>query len=153
MKVFLVFLGLLLINVTCISYKGDLDRYLQLRSYLKAVAEECAAGAALYYDEEAYSQGFMVIDKEEAERYVVGRLKQAEYFLQLQTTDQLSYEMEIADQRDGKSESAMVSPWVDIVLTLEGRDHFRLPFLSVTTLRRGAKYELADFQGQCYNET
>ena len=59
MKVFLVFIGLMLVNITFIAYQGDLHRYLRIQEFLKATAEECACGAAQYYDEEAYSRGLM----------------------------------------------------------------------------------------------
>ena len=70
MKVFIVFLGLLIANVTFITYQGDLARYLRLQDFLKATAEECACGAAEYYDEEAFSRGEMLVDAVEAEKYV-----------------------------------------------------------------------------------
>jgi len=50
MKVFIVFLGIFLINISFLSYQGDMGRYVRCQAFLKAVAEECAAGSALYYD-------------------------------------------------------------------------------------------------------
>jgi hypothetical protein len=46
MKIFIVFLGLLLINISAISYRGDFDKYSQLHRALSDVAWECAEFAA-----------------------------------------------------------------------------------------------------------
>lgn len=69
MKVFIVFLGLLMINLSFVCYQNDMAYYQQLQKELKAVAEECAAGAALYYDEAAYGQGLLVVKDQDAAAY------------------------------------------------------------------------------------
>ena len=40
MKVLIVFLGLLMINISFLSYHADMDRYVKLQTNLKAAAEE-----------------------------------------------------------------------------------------------------------------
>ena len=42
MKVLIVFLGLLLINLSFLSYHSDIDRFEKLQINLKAAAEEAA---------------------------------------------------------------------------------------------------------------
>ena len=46
MKIFIVFLGLLLLNMSIISFKGDYENYVYLHRVLGNVAEECAEAAA-----------------------------------------------------------------------------------------------------------
>ncbi|NLP29845.1 MAG: hypothetical protein GX363_01800 [Clostridiales bacterium] len=143
MKVFIVFIGLLILNVTFITYQGDLNRYVQLQNYLKAVAEECASGASLYYDEEAYSEGLMVINRVEAIKYVEDRVGRAFDSLNLEEKESLSYDIEIIDDSSGES----LSPYVIVTLRLNTNDLFRLSFLKVNRVVRSAKYELVDYGG------
>ncbi|NLY70932.1 MAG: hypothetical protein GX076_04535 [Clostridiales bacterium] len=143
MKVFIVFIGLLILNLTFITYQGDLHRYVQLQNYLKAVAEECASGASLYYDEEAYSQGLMVINRGEAIKYVEDRVNRAFNSLNLKGKQSLTYDIEILD--DSKDDS--LSPYVIVTLRLNTNDLFRLSFLKVDSVVRSAKYELVDYGG------
>ena len=46
MKIFIVFLGLLLINVSIISFKGDYESYIYLHRMLDSIAFEAAEAAA-----------------------------------------------------------------------------------------------------------
>ncbi|MDD2215978.1 MAG: hypothetical protein PHE41_05355 [Eubacteriales bacterium] len=140
MKVLIVFIGLLIVNVTFVIYQGDLGRYIHLQTFLKAAAEECAAGAALYYDEEAYSHGTMIINQKEAIRYTDYIVEKATRILDLEEGENLSYEMEIDNWER--------SPTVAVTLQLTTRDLFRLPFLKVEQVVRSAKYQLADYERQ-----
>lgn len=140
MKVLIVFIGLLIVNVTFVIYQGDLGRYIHLQTFIKAAAEECAAGAALYYDEEAYSHGNMIINQNEAIRYTDFIVEKATRILDLKEGENLSYEMEI--------DNSERSPTVAITLQLTTRDLFRLPFLKVEQVVRSAKYQLADYERQ-----
>ncbi|MDD2216394.1 MAG: hypothetical protein PHR60_06810 [Eubacteriales bacterium] len=140
MKVLIVFIGLLIVNVTFVIYQGDLGRYIHLQTFLKAAAEECAAGAALYYDEEAYGHGTMIINRGEAIRYTDYIVEKATRILDLEEGENLSYEMEI--------DNLEKSPTVAVTLQLTTRDLFRLPFLKVEQVARSAKYQLADYERQ-----
>ena len=144
MKVFIVFIALLIVNMTFITYQGDLNRYVRLQTFMKAVAEEAAAGAALYYDEVAYSNGSMVINREEGEKYIEYLLTRAEQTLDLKEGESLTAEMEVMDDGSGAAEQG-VSPSVTVTLLLTFADLFRLPFLSREQVVRSAKYELADY--------
>ncbi|MGI6732838.1 MAG: hypothetical protein ACOX4J_01500 [Anaerovoracaceae bacterium] len=144
MKVFIVFIALLIVNMTFITYQGDLNRYVRLQTFLKAVAEEAAAGAALYYDEVSYSHGSMVINREESEKYLEYLLTQADQILDLEEGESLTAEMEIIDDESGAAEEG-VPPSVTVTLRLTVSDLFRLPFLSREQVVRSAKYELADY--------
>ncbi len=142
MKTFVIFLGIFLLSLTFLTYQGDMSRYLQLRTALKAAAEEAAAGAALYYDEEAFSEGLMVISEGQAERYVEYVALRAAEAMRLPAGQDLRAEMEIRDDRTGSNEEG-AHPSVTVTMILRCGDLFRLPFLTVTEVRRAARYELA----------
>lgn len=142
MKVFLVFLSLLMVNVTFVTYQGDMNRYLQLRAFLKAEAEECAAGASLYYDEEAFSNGRMVIAETEARAYVNRITEEAAASHMIPPDGKLFWSMTIADDEKGYPDGER-DPSVTVNLHLNTPDLFRLPFLEVTEVSREAKYQLA----------
>ena len=144
MKVFIVFIALLIANITFISYQGDLNRYGRLQTYLKDVAEEAAAGASLYYDEVAYSHGSMVINREEGQKYIEHLLIRAGQTLDLKEGESLNAEMEILDDSTGAADPG-ISPAVTVTLHLTVTDLFRLPFLTKEQVVRSAKYELADY--------
>lgn len=140
MKVFIVFIGLLLINVSFLSYQGDLGRYTRCQMFLKAVAEECAAGAALYYDEAAYAEGkfqFRYEDGRELIEYLMGESKRE---MPLPGYSLLTYEVLFQDDNLGYEEGN--TPSVTVEITAATEDMFRLPFLEVYEIKRAAKYEL-----------
>jgi hypothetical protein len=152
MKVFIVFLGLLIINVSFLSYQGDMGRYVRCQAFLKAVAEECAAGAALYYDEDAYSDGKMRFYYEEGRKYIEYIIAESGKESPLPGGSDITYEVEFQDDYlgyengsgspgGGAADSEGI-PSVTVELTAETEDLFRLPFLAVTEIKRAAKYEL-----------
>ena len=131
-----MFLALFIINMSFVVYQGDLDRYVRLQTFLKATAEEAACAAALYYDEEAYSRGFMEINQAEGEKYLEELLFQAEEKLKLGGDFSLTGYMEVEDRE------------VMVTLELNCEDLFRLPYLKKDKVLRSAKYELAHYQGK-----
>lgn len=141
MKVFMVFLALCVINVNFIVFQGDFSHYLHLQTLLKATAEECAAGAGLYYDEEAYGEGKMVIAREEGEKYITSICRDMLSNAGLSETGRISWDMTVHDDRTGRETGAR-GPSVEVTLTLHTKDLFRLSFLTVTQVTRSAKYEL-----------
>jgi len=144
----MVFLGLLIVNVTFIAYQGDMSHYLRVREFLKATAEECACGAAQYYDTEAFSRGAMVINEEEAEKYVAYITQKAEQVLAGGSGGTLAYEMNIEGQGGPGGGEPSGSPAVVVKLTLTTADLFRLPFLKAEQVARAAKYELVGTGGE-----
>jgi hypothetical protein len=135
MKVFIVFLGIFLINVSFLSYQGDMGRYVRCQAFLKAVAEESAAGAALYYDEAAYSEGQLRFYSAEGLKYIEYIIEESQKEMPLPAGSAITYEAVFQD------EGAEV-PSVTVELTASTEDLFRLPFLEVTEIKRAAKYEL-----------
>lgn len=140
MKVFIVFIGLFIINVSFLSYQGDLGRYVRCQTFLKAVAEECAAGAALYYDETAYSDGQFRFDYEEGREYITYMMEESKRSMPLPKDSIITYEVVFQDDYLGYEGEENPSVTVDI--TAVTGDLFHLPFLEVREIIRAAKYEL-----------
>ncbi|MDD2189587.1 MAG: hypothetical protein PHV71_03255 [Eubacteriales bacterium] len=141
MKVFIVFIGMLIINMSFMSYQGDLSRFVRCQIYMKALAEECAAGASLYYDEAAYSEGLMYFRNEECRKYIDYIIKESETEMPLPKNSILTYEVSFEDDTQ-EHESKDNIPSVTVVITAKTGDVFGLPFLKVTEVERASKYEL-----------
>ncbi|MEG1930140.1 MAG: hypothetical protein RR131_03275 [Anaerovorax sp.] len=139
MKVLIVFMALLVINVSFMVYQSDMGRYERIQNFLKATAEECAAGAALYYDETYYGTGKLVFNYKSGEDYVVYLLQNLGGNAQIQG-DRIVYELAYEDDLLGYTREAV--PSVTVSLKVGVKDLFRLPFLSVTEVTRKAKYQL-----------
>ena len=144
MKVLIVFLAMLIVNTTFIVHQGDLNKYVRLQAFLKAVCEEAAAGASLYYDEEYYSRGLMVINQDEGRKYIDYQVAQAEQNLGIGGMESLTAEIQIVDDISGVLESGM-SPSVTVTLYLHVKDLFRLPLMNRDQVVRSARYELVDY--------
>ena len=143
MKVFIVFLGLFIINVSFLSYQGDLGRYVRCQAFLKAVAEECAAGAALYYDEAAYSDGQLRFYYEEGRSYIEYLIEESKKEMPLPQDSVITYDVVFQDDYLGYEDAeGEDNPSVTLEITAATRDLFRLPFLEVTEIKRAAMYEL-----------
>ncbi len=141
MKVFIVFLGLFIINVSFLSYQGDLGRYVRCQTFLKAVAEECAAGAALYYDEAAYSDGQFRFYYEEGRKYIEYLIEESKKEMPLPRGSIITYDVIFHDDVLGY-ETGEDIPSVTVEITAATGDLFHLPFLQVTEIKRAAMYEL-----------
>jgi len=153
MKVLIVFLGLLMINVSFLSYHSDMDRFEKMQITLKAAAEEAAAGAALCQEEEQYGKGLLVIDEKGAEDYISFVAKDVEHKLPKVMEAKVDYEMEIYDDEKGYRgmeergiEEEFPAVWVR--LTVHSRDLFRLPFLERTVTKRSAVYQWDTWKGK-----
>lgn len=146
MKVFIVFMAVFVINVSFLSYQGDMGRYVQSRNFLKAVAEECAAGAALYYDRDAYGTGEFSFSYEEGRRYIEYILENGMISAPLPKGSSISYEVIFQDDRlgydDETEHGGSEVPSVTVTLTARTKDLFALPFLEVSEIIRAARYEL-----------
>lgn len=144
MKILIVFLGLLMVQAGFLVYHGDMGRYVRCQTELKALAEECAAGAALYFDREAYAKGRFVFVEQEGHRYVSFQMAQAKQRMSFPSSSLFTYEMTFQDDKhgyetrpDGKS-----YPAVTVILTADTGGLFTLPFFDVRQVARATKYEL-----------
>jgi hypothetical protein len=145
MKPLLVFMGMLLICSAFVFYQSDMGRYIRAQTEMKALAEECAAGAALYYEEAAYAGGEMVFNREEGRRHIEHLLGSAAAGADFEAAGPVSYTVAFYDDHSDPADRPAgftAHPSVVVRLSVATKDIFRLPFLSVTRLERAAMYEL-----------
>lgn len=167
MKVLIIFLGISIIYINILIYQSDINRYNNVQENIKNLADESAASAALYYDEEEYSIGYMVSNKEEALKHVEFivnsfqakstsiNFKSFDYFFyvfdqskkiyayknsELQYTDDLEAPFYFIDD---KGNSILIEePSIIITIDAYFDDMFRLPFISIESISRSSMYEL-----------
>lgn len=144
MKILIVFFGLLTVHAGFLVYHGDLGRYVRCQAELKALAEECAAGAALYYDQEEYARGKFVFMEKDGQRYASFLLAQAKHKMSLPSGSLLDYEMRFQDDRNGYEprSDGKHYPAITVTLTADTGNLFTLPFFEVRQVVRATKYEL-----------
>lgn len=130
MKGFIVFLGLLLVGVWAVGYQGDMGRFIHAQMFLKAEAEECAAGAALQLSEEAFSEGRIEFDRAAGQEYADAHL--AHSMKRFHGIRVNGYNCRLTFE--GRAVTAKI--------TLMTEDIFKLPFLTVTEVTRESRYEL-----------
>ena len=141
---------MMLVLTSFLAFSSDMDRFVKLQGHLKALAEDCAAGAALFTDEERYAAGEMVIDPADAEALVVFLTEQGAQGDPPLRGGEISYSMQIFDDEKGyvgleNYGLRKRKPTVVVTLTYSSpRDLFRLPFLSAYTATRTATYQWED---------
>ena len=69
MKTYIVFLGLFIIGIFGMQYQADLGAFLNEELILKEAAEECAAGGALFLEEEEFARGRIIFDYAKSNKY------------------------------------------------------------------------------------
>lgn len=74
MKILLVGVAIILINVMSLTFHADYARYELTEQALKNEADKCAAAAVLYFDEESYGEGELLLKDGEAVAAVEGML-------------------------------------------------------------------------------
>lgn len=144
MKVFIVFLALMLILTGFLLYTADLYTYLRMQSQLKTAAEECACAAVLMLDSETYRTGTMVIDEKAAVQAAELIAKQSCTGLLRKGT--ISLQLQVFDEEKGYqgTETFGISkdrPAAFASLTYSGPDCFRLPFINASQITRSAVYQ------------
>lgn len=146
MKIFITFVALLIVMGAFLVYQGDMGRYGYEQELLKAVAEECAAGAALNIDEDEYALGRIVFDREKAYEYADTHMR---YAIAKNSTMRrygkldLDLRLEFEDDSTGYSiGNPHEYPNIAVSITADCSDFFRLPFVEKRAIRRVAKYEL-----------
>lgn len=149
MKVFIVFFAMLIINISFLSFSSDMDRYVMLQSHLKALAEESAAGASLFYDREAYSRGILCIDQENAGAYIEFLLEKAKSHYAIFSGGSIESKELFFDDIIGYENAFAYhihkeNPAIVVTLTYCGEDLFRLPFFNVSVVSRTATYQWDD---------
>ncbi|QIB69931.1 hypothetical protein Ami103574_11630 [Aminipila butyrica] len=145
MKVFIAFLGIFLVSISAVVYQGDLGAYGQEQLLLKEAAEECAAGAALFLEEDAYAKGSIVFNQQQGQTYIKDYLAYIKRNSKALSRGTVSYEAVFEDEDCGyASENFSRIPAVTVDIRVATEDLFRLPFVKVTSLERRARYELPE---------
>lgn len=76
MKVLITGTAIILLNILFLTYQQDIDRYIRAETMLKAITEECAAGAALYSEKTTeHFEGKIIGNPSEMMKYVEYILK------------------------------------------------------------------------------
>lgn len=93
MKIYIVFLSLLIVHIHLMAFNQELGRYIMLQNLFKNTSEECAAQAALLLDEEELLRGNIIflkdsMDPERAVKAACDKLGlEGGYFLTLSYED------------------------------------------------------------------
>ncbi len=74
MKILLVGIAIIIINVLSLTFHTDYSRYELTEQALKNEADKCATAAVLYFDEEAYGDGELLLKDDDAVKAVEGML-------------------------------------------------------------------------------
>lgn len=165
MKVFIVFLSLMIVNIGLIMYQDDHTMFERIEYDIKSTAENCAYGCAMFYNKEAYSEGYLEYDTEEAIRYIDDVLTRKMEQSGESLLQELHYKAYFFDEpgscriiEDGNIsgafkveypyvliddkgyEETVSGPLVKVVVTAETEDIFRQDFLYSDTVVRSASY-------------
>ena len=167
MKILIIFVSILIINTGALIFQSDFNRFNIFSAFAKDFADEAASSIALYYDEDNYSNGYLVSNKEEAmehleflidslmKKYNNQGIKDIEYNLYFvdqsnmiyaYKNGKLIYEKEIEFPfyfNDASENSILVSrPSIILNLSINFKDIFRLPFIKQEVVSRSSMYEL-----------
>ena len=137
MKVFIVFLAMLFLSVSFLTYQEDMGRYIQTQTDLKALVEECAAGASLYYEEESYSEGKLIFRYDECRKYTEATMERFQETMYFSRESSFQYTIDYEDDFYEPCEK----PAVIVEIKVDTSDFFRLPFLTVNQVTRKSRYE------------
>lgn len=144
MKIYIVFLGIFLVSVMGLSYQGDLGAYIHEEMVLKEAAEECAAGASLFLEEEAFAEGLIVFKYEEGRSYAAKYLEYIKRNSKALKNGTVDWSMSFEDDMQGyEKTNGKRIPAVSVKIRVTtSEDMFRVPFINVNSLERSARYEL-----------
>jgi hypothetical protein len=133
MKVFLVFLAFLAVNASMLSFSGDLRRYAMLQIHLKALAEDCAAGGALFEAPDPSDPSAIRINSAKASAFASELAAASAQSQPAFSGCALSADTQVSYDDRGR-------PEVTVRISCDCPDLFRLPFISVTHAERTAAY-------------
>ncbi len=167
MKIFIVFLAILILNISFLTFQGDMGRYLRTQNTVKAIAEECGAGAALFFEASEFADGYLVANTGEALKHITYIIDNSKSISALALSGKADWQADFFDDslvsrtylngelvraipftfpyyyRDDKGQEIVVKgPSVIVTISLATEDFFRLPFLESRELARSAMYEL-----------
>ena len=168
MKILPFFLALMILFLSFLTYRADLNRDWRDQTWMKNLTEDCAAGAALYYKEESLGEGSLLFDEDQALAHIAhlledqkrsgaSILEKTESHSKVSFFDDdlicnvfvdgvqqdsfsFSYPYRYLDEQD--HEIIVKSPSVVVTLSMDAGERFRLPFLPELPVVRSTMYEL-----------
>lgn len=132
MKNFLVFMAMLIINLSFLTFRSDMNRCIRMQARIEKFAAECAMGATQILNPEAYSLGDMDCELEAAQSYVEYMVEKFNKSDTLAGRGRLSAVLDIAEAGEGIT--------VEVTVNYSGQDMFRLPFLHLSTFEKTGVY-------------
>ncbi|MCT4544963.1 MAG: hypothetical protein N4A63_15635 [Vallitalea sp.] len=158
MKPFIFSLAMVILFSIFLVYQTDNNNYMRQLEELKKVADECSASAGLFYDEELYSTGITVYNKEEGQKIIKYIIKES---LELQDNltpssksywrQQVQYEVSFFDnsntefpfiyEDNNNNFTKIINEPTIIVKINAGKPYFRLKFLKLKSTIRTSAYE------------
>ncbi len=146
MKVLIVFLGTLLMCISCLTYQADAIAYKHDVVLLKEMADEAACQAGLCVDEEAYGIGdyrfAYARATQYAEQYVAARQSALKAKLIGDIACKISFEDDVKGYENSNREQ---KPAVTVRLTADTEDMFRLAVLKKEKILASSRYEIEAF--------
>lgn len=153
MKILLVGIAIIIINILSITFHIDYSRYELTEQALKNEADKCAAAAVLYFDEEAYGNGELLLKDDDAVKAVEGMVdekctwqmhlfddsgRHRTYENGLMTAETVfSYPYSFEDETGYKT--TIDRPAVIVTVSYEG-DFYRLAGVGQKTIMRSSMY-------------
>lgn len=139
MKVYIVFLSLLIVNVAFIGFHQDMGRYLMLQNIFKDTSEECAAQAALLLDEEEFYQGEIIFLKDSKDSERVLETVCQRMGIEDGYTLTLNYE---DDSTNYHSTNSNKNPRVTATIKINVSSLFKTKLFEETIITRSSCYEI-----------
>ena len=137
MKVFIVSIGIILMQLTALVFHSDLTAYNNSRYMLKMLAEECAAGSAINVDEDALEFGSIMFN-------AASRAYTDELVAYANACYPVFRDGTVSVESFEANDSA-ANPYVAVELSYTREtDYFRLPFINVTRITHMSKYEFIE---------
>lgn len=146
MKVLIVFLGVLLMCLSCLTYQADANAYKHDVVLLKEMADEAACQAGLCVDDAAYGRGEYCFAYAQATRYAAEYVAAQQDALTAVLAGDIACEISFEDDAKGYGEgNREQKPAVTIHLTADTEDMFRLAGLKKEKIVACSRYEIEAF--------
>ncbi len=153
MKVLLVGVAIIMISLMSLTFHSDYANYELTEQALKNEADKCASAAVLYFDEEAYGDGELLLKDDDAVKAVEGMLDEKCIWRmnlfddsgrhrtyensRLKSDVTFSYPYTFVDETG--YQSVIDQPAVIVTVSYEG-DFYRLAGVGQKTIMRSSMY-------------
>lgn len=139
MKVYIVFLSLLIVHVHLMGFNQEMGRYIMLQNLFKNTSEECAAQAALLLDEEEFYRGNIVFLKANDDSLRALKESCKKIGLVEGYTLSLQYEDDVTFYKTNNPDN---HPRVTATIIIDVSPLFRTPVFNKTIITRSSCYEI-----------